>query len=79
MANKKTRKISQKRKTKKNISEQNDKLVVWERLSNNYNIPKVEILLQYDKFMRENKTGEISRERFLSEEKVMKVHFLCFF
>ena len=71
MEKNRTKKNSQKRKiAKKSISDQNDKVVAWERLSRNYNISSVEILLQYGKFMQKNESGEISKERFLSEEKV---------
>ena len=71
MEKNRTKKNSQKRKiAKKSISDQNDKVVAWERLSRNYNISSVEILLQYGKFMQKNENGEISKERFLSEEKV---------
>ena len=71
MEKNRTKKNSQKRKiAKKRISDQNDKVVAWERLSRNYNISSVEILLQYGKFMQKNESGEISKERFLSEEKV---------
>ena len=71
MEKNRTKKNSQKRKiAKKSISDQNDKVVAWERLSRDYNISSVEILLQYGKFMQKNESGEISKERFLSEEKV---------
>ena len=57
---------------KKNIADQNDKIEACERLAKDYNVSKVELLLQYEKFKREHRNGEISKERFLLEEKEWK-------
>ena len=57
---------------KKSIANQNDKIEACERLAKDYNVSKVELLLQYEKFRREHRTGEISKEKFLLEEKEWK-------
>ena len=68
------RNTSQKRKIARlNIADQNDKIEACERLSRDYNVSKVELLLQYDKFKRDNENGVITKERFLSEEKVLNI------
>ena len=54
---------------KRNIADQNDKIVACERLARDHNVTRVELLLQYEKFRREHRTGEISKEKFLLEEK----------
>ena len=70
MKNNKTRKTSWRKKiNKKNIADQNDKIVACERLAKDYNVSKVELLLQYEKFKRKHSSGEISKEKFLQEEK----------
>ena len=70
MRNKKNRKNSWSKKiNKKNIADQNAKIVACERLAKDYNVSKVELLLQYEKFKREHGNGEISKEKFLLEEK----------
>ena len=70
MKNNKNRTNSWRRKiNKKNIADQNDKIVACERLAKDYNVSKVELLLQYEKFKREHSNGEISKEKFLLEEK----------
>ena len=57
---------------KRNIADQNDKIVACERLARDHNVTRVELLLQYEKFRREHRTGEISKEKFLLEEKEWK-------
>ena len=61
---------------KKNIANQNDKIEACERLAKDYNVSKVELLLQYEKFKREHRNGEISKERFLLEEKEWPLQIL---
>ena len=62
---------------KENIADQNDKIVACERLAKDYNVSRVELLLQYEKFRRENSNGEISKEKFLLEEKEWKYSLYC--
>ena len=77
MINNKNRKNSWRRKiNKKNIADQNDKIDACERLARDYNVSKVELLLQYEKFKREHSNGEISKEKFLLEEKERKYLFV---
>ena len=57
---------------KKSIANQNDKIEACERLAKDYKVSKVELLLQYEKFKREHRNGEISKENFLLEEKEWK-------
>ena len=73
-------KSNKKRKTswrgKKSIANQNDKIEACERLAKDYKVSKVELLLQYEKFKREHRNGEISKEKFLLEEKEWKYSLL---
>ena len=47
----------------KNLGDQNGKIVACERLARDYNVSRVELLLQYEKFKREHSNGEISKEK----------------